>query len=196
MLGTGGRVVLMDFGLVREGRFEYFPNGQNCRNPRGMSPEQCVGQRLDARSDIFSLGSTFYHLLTGQMPYRGQWQELIAQIAAGASVPPAHEVVPTVPMPLSEIASRAMAKQRDDRFADAQSMSKALAQAIKSLPIGESQKTDVQILERQPTVHPEMLPELKPLVERHLYRLPVIFKTIVGGSMSVSSLWCCYAWAW
>jgi serine/threonine-protein kinase len=72
MLSADSRVLLMDFGLVRE---EIDPNTTDpsliAGTPAYMSPEQCEGRPLDRRSDVFSLGSTLYCLLTGHSPFQG-----------------------------------------------------------------------------------------------------------------------------
>ena len=73
MLAESSRVVLMDFGLVREEKESSLTRtGQLVGTPAYMSPEQCRGKPLDRRSDIFSLGSTLYYLLSGASPSRAR----------------------------------------------------------------------------------------------------------------------------
>ena len=75
---TGGRVKIVDFGIAKlAGTID--PDNQKLTtigevfgSPLYMSPEQCEGKRIDARSDIYSLGCTFFEILTGQVPFHGE----------------------------------------------------------------------------------------------------------------------------
>lgn len=75
---TGARVKLVDFGIaklsgLRSQSEQALTNmGEVFGSPLYMSPEQCVGSRIDARSDIYSLGCTFFEVLTGQTPFKGK----------------------------------------------------------------------------------------------------------------------------
>jgi serine/threonine protein kinase len=84
--------------------------------PQYMSPEQALGEPLDERSDIFALGTTFYHLLSGRLPFdKGDLSALLLQIAQ-QDVPSLAETAPAVPRPLSVIVQRMMARRREDRY--------------------------------------------------------------------------------
>jgi serine/threonine protein kinase len=127
MLSRDSRVLLMDFGLVREeGDSGLTQTGQMVGTPSFMSPEQCRGETLDRRSDIYSLGCTLYGLLAGAPPFSGTLQEVLAKIASGASARPLRQIVGGLPEEVSQAVSKAMAPRRMDRFPTAEAMAKEL----------------------------------------------------------------------
>jgi serine/threonine protein kinase len=125
---TDGQVKLLDFGVASYG------NRVARRTPKGvvkgkfpyMSPEQCLGEELDARSDLFSLGVVLYELTTGRRPFRGLRAVDIVQKVIEAPVDPPSEVVPDYPPELERFVLRALAKRADERYASAEEFGREL----------------------------------------------------------------------
>ena len=94
-----------------------------------MSPEQATGSReLDERSDIYSLGAVAYYLLTGRPPFEGE--DGIAVLIAHARDPvvPPSRLRPGIPEDLERVVLRCLAKDPAERFPDAASLERALAE--------------------------------------------------------------------
>lgn len=89
--------------------------------PHTMSPEQLRGETMDIRSDIYSLGCTFYYALSGVYPHRGEDTLSIAQSHLYLTPQTLHEVNPEVPEPLSQAIMQMLARDPDERPQDAQS---------------------------------------------------------------------------
>src|SRR5215471_9262201 len=82
-----------------------------------MSPEQARGHQVDARTDIFSLGVVIYELLTGHLPFEGSSiYEIVAAILSDRESPPLSRYSPEVPAELERIVSKALRKNRDERY--------------------------------------------------------------------------------
>jgi tRNA A-37 threonylcarbamoyl transferase component Bud32/ActR/RegA family two-component response regulator len=117
MLREDNSPVLIDFGLARRSMDDGSTTGagQVLGSPYYISPEQSQGLRVDARTDLYSLGVMFYEMLTGQRPYSGKSaMEIMAQHAS-ASVPrlPANVTLQQA------LVDRLMAKQLSQRYASA-----------------------------------------------------------------------------
>jgi serine/threonine-protein kinase len=81
-----------------------------------MSPEQALGEPLDERSDIFSLGTTFFYVFSGYLPFdRNSPAAVLVQIAQ-EDAPRLGEVAPHLPSPLAVIVGRMMARRREERY--------------------------------------------------------------------------------
>lgn len=124
-----GHAVVSDFGIAVR-MDEARERDAIVGTPAYMSPEQASGGRLDARSDIFSLGATLYECLTRQQPYQGEnRRETAARAAAGRFLPP-HKLNPDVPAALEAIVLKAMARRPGDRFQTMDVFGDALARWI------------------------------------------------------------------
>jgi serine/threonine protein kinase len=111
------RVTLTDFGLARAtDDASLTRSGTIAGTPQYMSPEQARGEMLDARSDLFSLGSVLYAICAGRAPFRAQTLFGVLQRIMGASPTPIREIVPEVPDWLCEIIEKLHAKSPDERF--------------------------------------------------------------------------------
>jgi class 3 adenylate cyclase/predicted Ser/Thr protein kinase len=109
-------VKVTDFGLAKQPEVDTMLTapGSILGTPSYMAPEQWRGDPSDARTDIYALGGTYFHLVTGQPPFRGTLPDLMAQ-HVGAEAPTAHEVKPGLPAEVSEVIARLMAKRPEDR---------------------------------------------------------------------------------
>ena len=132
MLSTKSRVLLMDFGLVHEeADLTRTPDSKLAGTPPYMSPEQCRGEGLDGRSDIFSLGSTLYFLLTAKPPYRGTAGSILGQIASGKKPHPIAQFNPAVHEDVAAVVAKAMSPEIDDRYPTAAVMAKQLRDVLR-----------------------------------------------------------------
>jgi eukaryotic-like serine/threonine-protein kinase len=84
--------------------------------PRYMSPEQARGEKVDVRTDIFSLGSMLYEMVTGRNPFEGETVSDVIAAILKTEPPPLTEVRPELPSELQRIASKALAKERGERY--------------------------------------------------------------------------------
>jgi eukaryotic-like serine/threonine-protein kinase len=140
LLNADGTVKLADFGLAKRniaGAQSLTLTGQVVGTPYYMSPEQCQSKTLDARSDIYSLGATYYSLLTGVTPYHeieSTVQVMFAHVH-GQPLDP-RQVNPSIPDVCAEIVKRATAKRPEDRYQSAVEMYAALASAHLALGAG------------------------------------------------------------
>ncbi|MCC6619978.1 MAG: serine/threonine protein kinase [Deltaproteobacteria bacterium] len=100
-----------------------------CGTPEYMAPEQIVGARPDARSDLYALGVVLHKALTGQLPFRGRTRAELYQQHLQAAPPPLPPDVEAPPA-LAAVVARALAKAPDDRFPSARAMREALAAAV------------------------------------------------------------------
>jgi hypothetical protein len=94
--------------------------------PGFMPPEQAVGDDVDARSDVYALGATLYHLLAGDPPYAGSRPSEILDRTVAEPPPPLTERVPGVPPDLVTIVDKAMAAAPEARYRDAAAMGEDL----------------------------------------------------------------------
>ena len=139
MITMEGRVKLLDFGLAKRFRLpdgdsvveDEAEVGQVLGTLRAMSPEQARGQKLDGRSDLFSLGVLLYEVSTGSSPFKGKGvAETLQQICAHYPTP-VHRLRPDLPMELSRTLDHLMEKDptlRPQQAVDiTQSLKKLLA---------------------------------------------------------------------
>src|SRR5262249_35132350 len=92
-----------------------------------MSPEQAMGQRVDARSDLYALGTVFFDLVCGRPPFHGgSNMEMLERVRKGGA-PRAQSIDSRVPDVVDEVLARALADAPEERFQDARSMRLALA---------------------------------------------------------------------
>jgi eukaryotic-like serine/threonine-protein kinase len=125
MLRDSDEIALIDFGLARtlDGSCQSTRTGVLRGSPYYMSPEQALGEELDARSDLYSLGVIYHEMLTGKKPFTGASAMDVLQQHVNA--PP-----PQLPLSLSRhmpVVSRLLSKQREDRFNTADEVIEATA---------------------------------------------------------------------
>ena len=93
-----------------------------------MSPEQVIGEEIDLRSDIYSLGAVAYFLLTGKTPFDGPNALAVMYARLKQPVPVPTRQRPDVPPDVERIVLRCLARERSDRFDDALSLQRDLSQ--------------------------------------------------------------------
>jgi len=120
MLTAEGVVKVTDFGLAKAARSEVqlTMTGQVLGSPGYISPEQAQGETIDQRTDIYSLGATFYHLVTGRLPFDGPTSVAIIVKHLNEPLRSPRLVNPAVPYPLAAAIQRMMAKRPAERFQD------------------------------------------------------------------------------
>jgi len=122
MLTGGGVAKLADLGLARVATEHEEESEEIMGTPQYISPEQLIGSKTDVRTDIYSLGATWYHAITGVFPFDGDSPQEIARKHLEDTLVPPNEVNPSVPKTISVMISKMMAKHPDDRYADAEEL--------------------------------------------------------------------------
>ena len=129
MLTSGGQVKIADFGIARIESSSMTQAGTLLGTPAYMSPEQFMGQVVDARTDIYSSGVLLYQLLTGERPFEGGLSAIMHK-ALNTEPPAPSQLSVTAPPALDAVVRRAMAKRPEDRFASANAFAEAVRTAL------------------------------------------------------------------
>jgi serine/threonine-protein kinase len=143
LLSSGGAVKLADFGLALQPEpmsAQHSDHGRFVGTPHYMSPEQCRRERADARSDVYSLGATYYALLTGQPPFPGSGAVEVMQAHLFNPAPDPRELNPEVPAPCAAVVARALSKSPAERQAGAAELLADL-QALLTSSTGQTIRT-------------------------------------------------------
>ena len=143
LLGKRG-VCVLDFGVAKvlassaESTFTHAStgSGQLIGTPRYMSPEQCLGQRVGARSDLYSLGVLLYEMLAGRPPFVDPLQSALLIKQATAPAPPLPRLRPDISRPLALAVHTLLAKRAEDRPRTA-----ALAKALLERSLVQTERT-------------------------------------------------------
>jgi serine/threonine protein kinase len=136
MVDRRGNVFLTDFGIAKlmEGSTHFTPSGAITGTPAYMSPEQAEGEKLDPRSDIYSLGVVLYEMLTGRVPYEAETPVTALQKKLTEPLPSPKEINAEISPLMEAVLYRALAKSRDDRFSSMREFLVAWKQAVSTKP--------------------------------------------------------------
>ena len=132
MMSYEGAVKLLDFGIAKA--LGEAPETTKSGTMKGkyayMAPEQTEGDDVDHRIDIFSCGTVLHEVLTGRRLFKGQNDVLTIERVRRCEVPPPSQQNPMVPPELDAIVPKALARNRDDRWATAADMADALDDVV------------------------------------------------------------------
>jgi eukaryotic-like serine/threonine-protein kinase len=173
ILGRHGETLVVDWGLAKvqgqsevgssdeqplvpssaSGSSETLP-GSTLGTPGYMSPEQAKGdlEHLGPRSDIYSLGATLYHLLTGKPPFEGRAVEIIPAVQRG-DFPPPRSIVPSIDRALEAICLKAMALAPADRYATPKALGEDVDRWMADEPVTAYRESWARALSRWLTRH-------------------------------------------
>jgi eukaryotic-like serine/threonine-protein kinase len=156
IVGQFGETLLVDWGLAKVigqpdsnalvgsqplqsvdvGRTDETAAGSAVGTPAYMSPEQADGMtdRLGPASDVYGLGATLYHLLTGRPPFEGGIQKVVHQVRAG-DFPKPRSVRRDIPRPLEAVCMKAMAAAPQDRYVSASALAEDIERWLAGEPV-------------------------------------------------------------
>jgi serine/threonine protein kinase/tetratricopeptide (TPR) repeat protein len=120
MITQDDRVKVMDFGLAKlKGSAKVTQTGKMVGTVTNMSPEQVRGEPADERSDIWSLGIVLYQMLTGELPYYGDYQHAVMYSILNDDPAPISGIIKMVPQDLEKLVFKCLAKNPSDRYQSA-----------------------------------------------------------------------------
>ena len=133
LIEPGGKVKLTDFGVARmqDSGEATRTQGSMVGTLKYMAPEQVQGLKIDSRADLFSVGVVLYQLLTDKRPFDGDNDFSIIHQIIGHTPPPPSSFNARLPTAIDAVVARALAKDRDQRFATARDFAAALQSAIR-----------------------------------------------------------------
>ena len=134
LIDDEGRVRVTDFGIARAGVSDMTETGSVMGTAQYLSPEQAQGKPVDERSDLYSIGVVLYELLTGRVPFDAESPVSVALMQVSERPVPPMEVNPEVPPALDAVTLRAMEKDPDRRYQDADEFIAAL-EAARAAPM-------------------------------------------------------------
>ncbi|MEK7326925.1 MAG: serine/threonine-protein kinase, partial [Chloroflexota bacterium] len=119
LVDSRGGVFLTDFGIAKlmEGAAHFTATGAITGTPAYMSPEQAQGDKIDLRSDIYSLGIVLYEMVTGRVPFEAETPLAVILKQLQAPLPPPSSLVPDISPEIERVLLKALSKNRDDRYA-------------------------------------------------------------------------------
>ena len=174
------RVRITDFGLARAvDDASQTQSGYIAGTPQYMAPEQARGESIDARADLFSLGSVIYAMCTGRPPFRAETTLAVLRRICDDEPRPLREINPEVPSWLAAIALKLLAKNPSERFQSAEDVAEILGKWLAHL--------------QQPTTIPPPVVVGKPRAQRENVGRWLLGSAaaIVAGMVVVGGL---YAW--
>ena len=188
MINTAGVVKLADMGLARETtdiEAAQTEAGKAYGTPYYIAPEQIRGELdIDGRADIYSLGATFYHLVTGRVPFMADDPaDVMRKHLREELIPPDH-INTSLSAGISEVIEVMMAKRKEDRYKDAEELLTDL-EAIRNgqTPLRAHKRFDVSMLEqlgKGQTIEARQEPHKEEAITR--YRLAIL---ILGAMVAV-----------
>lgn len=151
--GIEPKVKITDFGLARAADDATVTRtGMIAGTPMFMAPEQALGQTLDHRADLFSLGSVLYQMACGRPPFRGATAMAVLKRVVDETPRPIQDILSEVPDWLCTIIEKLHAKNRDERYATANEVGQVLAYCQTELQRGKT--PHVASLGRKPAPDP------------------------------------------
>ncbi len=153
---AGNNAVIVDFGIAKisEGQnleqIQFTTTGEIVGSPPYMSPEQCTGQHLDSRSDVYSLGCVMYHVVSGKPPFEGTnpVQVIVKHLHEPA---PRLSKIAQVPEKLSEVIHRCLEKDPADRYQSIDEISSDLRCFLEGKPLSKKKFSLAKSIARQKT---------------------------------------------
>ena len=179
MIDREGNVCIMDFGIARSLKAkEITDSGIVIGTPEYMSPEQVEGKKADQRSDIYSMGTILYEMVTGRIPFEGDTPLSIAVKHKSEAPPDPKEINDQISEDLSCVILKCMEKDKEMRYQKAEDLLSDLRKIEKGLPTTE-----------------KVLPERKPLTSKEitvtfrLKKLIIPASVVVGVAIIVIVIW-------
>jgi ligand-binding sensor domain-containing protein len=132
LIDSRGDCFLTDFGIARlvAGSTEFTATGRVVGTPAYMAPEQGMGEKADARSDIYALGIILYEMATGKVPFEAETPLAVLMKHASAPLPLPRQIRPDLPEGIERVILRALSKSPADRFQRVEDMLAALRQTV------------------------------------------------------------------
>jgi serine/threonine protein kinase len=163
MLTSTGQAKIADFGIARIESSSMTQAGTLLGTPAYMSPEQFMGQVVDARTDIYSSGVMLYQLLTGERPFEGGLSAIMHKALNTEPVWPSQLSV-TAPPAFDAVIKRAMAKRPEDRFPSATAFAEAIRAAMKApaVPLAQPEGDAEATMVSAPSARPAAAPPVPP----------------------------------
>ena len=138
MIGQNDQVKLADLGISKT--FDEVESEEGPKRvmgtPHYMAPEAALGKKIDHRVDIYSLGATLYHLLTGKTPYSGTSATEVLKAHVMDPLPAIHDINPDVPEDVCALVERMVAKKPDDRYQHASEVVAEIVRLQQGLGLG------------------------------------------------------------
>ena len=130
MILPSGEAKIMDFGIAKIEASTLTATGQFLGTPLYMSPEQAMARPMDGRSDVFSLGSVLYEMLTGTAPFAGESVTGILLQVMNHTPDPPSSLGGAVPASIDGVLRRCLAKEASERYPDAQALARDLGDIL------------------------------------------------------------------
>ncbi len=152
MITPAGRVKIMDFGLAKSlGRTLLTQTGTTIGTVAYMSPEQARAAEVDARTDIWSLGAVLYEMVTGERPFRSDYEQAVIYQILNETPKPVTNLRPDAPLELARIVGKALARKPGERYGRAEDFKKDLESFKRSWRSGVSGR-EVASEEAKPSI--------------------------------------------